>query len=110
MQKYLRLLNLRLDEIVKDICGLTGLKIIEAICNGEKDPAKLAALRNGNCKTSEDEMAKALQTNERKDYLFTLHQEYKIYNNLQDQIKLCDIEIEILLNNQINNNDHKKRQ
>ena len=55
-------------------------------------------------------MAKALQTNERKDYLFTLHQEYKIYNNLQDQIKLCDIEIEILLNNQINNNDHKKRQ
>jgi len=35
MQKYLRLLNLRLDVIVKDICGLTGLKMIEAICNGE---------------------------------------------------------------------------
>jgi hypothetical protein len=101
MQKYLRLLNLRLDVIVKDICGLTGLKIIEAICNGEKDPLKLAALRNGNCKTSEDEMSKALQTNGRKDYLFTLHQEYKIYNNLQDQIKLCDIEIEKLLNSQI---------
>ncbi len=109
MQKYLRLLNLRLDVIVKDICGLTGLKIIEAICNGEKDPLKLAALRNGNCKTSEEEMAKALQTNGRKDYLFTLHQEYKIYNNLQDQIKLCDVEIEKLLNKQINNNDHKKQ-
>jgi transposase len=39
MQKYLRLLNLRLDVVVKDICGLTGLKIIRSICtkicNGE---------------------------------------------------------------------------
>jgi hypothetical protein len=28
MQKYLRLLNLRLNVVVNDICGLTGLKII----------------------------------------------------------------------------------
>lgn len=109
MQKYLRLLNLRLDEIVKDICGLTGLRIIEAICNGETNPLKLASFRNGNCKTSEADMAKALQTNGRKDYLFTLDQEYKIYKNLQEQIKLCDVEIERLLNEQINNNEHKKQ-
>ena len=50
MQKYLRLLNLRLDVVVKDIAGLTGLKIIDAICKGEINPQKLAALRNGNCK------------------------------------------------------------
>jgi transposase len=56
MQKYLRLLNLRLDVIVKDICGLTGLKIIEAICNGETNPQKLAELRNGNCKKSEQDL------------------------------------------------------
>ncbi len=53
MQKYLRLLNLPLDVIVKDICGLTGLKMIEAICNGETNPEKLAKFRNGNCKKSE---------------------------------------------------------
>jgi len=40
MQKYLRLLNLRLDVVVNDICGLTGLNIIKAICEGEKDPKK----------------------------------------------------------------------
>ena len=34
MQKYLRLLNLRLDVVVKDTCGLTGLSIIQAICEG----------------------------------------------------------------------------
>lgn len=40
MQKYLRLINLRLDVVVKDICGLTGLLIIRAICDGESDPPK----------------------------------------------------------------------
>ena len=44
MQKYLRLLNLRLDVVVKDITGLTGLAIIEAICKGETNPEKLEFL------------------------------------------------------------------
>jgi transposase len=35
MQKYLRLLNLRLDIVVNDITGLTGLRIIDAVCKGE---------------------------------------------------------------------------
>jgi transposase len=109
MQKYLRLLNLRLDVIVNDICGLTGLKIIEAICEGETNSEKLAELRNGNCRKSQEEMAKALQSNGRKDYLFGLKQEYKMYQNLQVQIKECDAEIEKLLHQQINENQDKKQ-
>lgn len=109
MQKYLRLLNLRLDVIVKDICGLTGLKMIEAICNGETNPEKIAELRNGNCKKSEQEMAKALQTNGRKDFLFGLKQEYKLYQNLQVQIKECDIEIQKIVQEQIDNDPNKKQ-
>ena len=109
MQKYLRLLNLRLDVIVKDICGLTGLKMIEAICNGETNPEKIAELRNGNCKKSEQEMAKALQTNGRNDFLFGLKQEYKLYQNLQLQIKECDIEIQKIVQEQIDNDNNKKQ-
>ena len=109
MQKYLRLLNLRLDVIVKDICGLTGLKMIEAICNGETDAQKLASLRNGNCKKSEAEMQKALQSNDRKDYLFTLKQEYQMYQNLQNQIKECDAEIKKILQDQIDSDNNKKQ-
>jgi len=109
MQKYLRLLNLRLDVVVNDICGLTGLKIIEAICKGEINPEKLASFRNGNCKKSEDEIAKALQTNGRNDYLFTLNHEYQMYLNLQSKITECDKEIEKMLNQQINNDDNKKQ-
>jgi len=50
MQKYLHLLNLRLDVVVKDVCGLTGLRIISSICQGETDSDKLASLRHYNCK------------------------------------------------------------
>lgn len=56
MRKYLRLLHLRLDVVVRDICGLTGLLIIRSICEGETDPQKLASLRHGNCRKSEEEM------------------------------------------------------
>lgn len=67
LQKYLRLLNLRLDVVVNDVTGLTGLSIIAAICKGETNPEKLASLRNGNCKKSEEEIAKALQYNDPKN-------------------------------------------
>lgn len=62
MQKYLRLLNLRLDIVVKDVCGLTGLAIIEAICAGETNPEGLASLRHSNCRKSKEEIAKASQS------------------------------------------------
>lgn len=109
MQKYLQLLNLRLDIVVKDVTGLTGLSIIHAICNGESNPEKLASLRNGNCKKSEKEIAKALQSNGRKDFLFTLTQEYRLYLELQEKVKECDMEIEKMLNEQINASDDKKQ-
>lgn len=109
MQKYLRLLNLRLDVVVNDICGLTGLLIIRAICHGETDPNKLAALRHGNCRKSENEIARALQSNGRKDYLFALQQELDTYDHLQKKITACDVMIQQMLNEIIENDDNKKQ-
>ncbi len=109
MQKYLRLLNLRLDVVVKDICGLTGLKIIRSICDGETNPEKLAEMRHYNCRKSEEEIAKALQSNGRQDYLFALKQELETYDHLQNKINQCDIEIEQMLNEIIDSDDNKKQ-
>ena len=109
MQKNLRLLNLRLDVVVKDICGLTGLLIIRAICDGETDPEKLASFRHGNCRKSEEEIAKALQTNGRKDYLFALQQELDTYDHLQNKIDECDKEIDKMLNEIIQSDDNKRQ-
>lgn len=109
MQKYLRLLNLRLDVVVNDICGLTGMTIIKAICNGEKNPERLAELRHHNCKKSKEEIAKALHSNGRQDYIFALKQELEMYEMFQVKIAQCDIEIEKMLNDTIDNDENKKQ-
>ena len=82
MQKFLRLMNMRLDVVVNDINGLTGSQIIAAFIAGQTNGAELAKLRNHNCKKSETEIAKALQYNGRKDYYFALKQEHKTHPHL----------------------------
>lgn len=109
MQKYLRLLNLRLDVVVNDICGQTGMAIIEAICAGETHPEKLAALRHFNCRKPEEEIARALQSNGRKDYLFALRQEVDMYKMLQQKMEACDAEIKKFLEQSIQNDDDKSQ-
>jgi transposase len=109
MQKYLKLLNFRLDVVVKDICGLTGLAIIADICNGNLDPEKLSAHRHGNCRKSQEEIAKALKGNNRTDFLFGLKQEYESYLFFQKKIDACDVQINAFLKNQINTYPGKKK-
>jgi hypothetical protein len=108
MQKYLKLLNFRLDVVVKDVCGLTGLAIIDDICKGNLDPNKLAEHRHYNCKKSKEEIAKALKGNNRKDYLFGLRQEYESYIFFQSKISDCDKQIDIFMRKQISADPVKK--
>ena len=101
MQKYLKLLNFRLDVVVRDITGLTGIKIIADICSGNLNPHSLAKHRHYNCRKSEEEIAKALHSNQRKDFLFGLQQEYDRYLFYMKKISECDIQIKIFLTNHI---------
>ncbi|TXE04020.1 IS110 family transposase [Gelidibacter salicanalis] len=108
MSQNMRLMNLRLDVVVKDIVGLTGLRIINEICNGQTNGEQLAKLRHGNCKKSEEEIAKALQSNNRQDYLFVLKQELRKYQDAQQLIMECDDEIKRVLDEFINQDQVKK--
>jgi len=93
MAKFLKYLNFRLDVVVRDIAGQTGLKIIQDICNGNLDPKSLAEHRHHNCRKSEEEIAKALVSNKREDYLFGLRQEYGRHQFYTTMIDDCDKEI-----------------
>ena len=97
MQKYLKFLNFRLDVVVSDVCGLTGLKIIEAICEGNLNPKELATMRHYNCRKPEEEIEKALHGNNRKEYLFGLKQEFESYKFFKQKIKECEVEIKDFL-------------
>jgi len=109
IQKYLRLLNLRLDVVVNDIVGQTGLAIIKSICEGETNPEKLSELRHYNCRKSREEISKALHSNGREDYLFALKQELDMYQMFQIKIGQCDIEIQKMLDRIIENDDNKRQ-
>lgn len=109
IQKYLRLMNMRLEVVVNDITGETGTKIISAFVNGQTSGIELAKHRHYNCRKSEQEIAKALQYNGRKDYLFALQQEWNSYQHLQQQIIETDKKIQETIKSIIDKDDNKKQ-
>jgi transposase len=109
IQKYLRLMNMRLDVVVKDIVGLTGTKIITEFIAGERSGKKLAKNRHYNCRKPEEEIAKALQYNGRDDYMFALKHEWETYRHIQKQIEEVDLQIKKLLEDIIDKDDNKKQ-
>jgi transposase len=94
MQKALEQMNVKLAQVIRDITGLTGLSIIDAILAGERDPSKLAQLRHERCHHSEEEIALALQGTWRREHLFELRQARELYRFHHQQITECDREIE----------------
>jgi transposase len=97
MQKALHQMNVLLPKVVSDIMGTTGIAIIQKILDGERNPIKLAKLRNPHCQSSEDEIAKALQGDYRWEHLFVLRQAWNAYQFAQAQIRECDRELERLV-------------
>jgi transposase len=97
MQKALQLMNLLLTQVVSDITGLTGLKIIRSIVAGERDPATLAQHRHALCKRSQAEIAKALEGNYKPEHLFALEQALEAFDFYDQQMQRCDREIEACL-------------
>jgi len=97
MQKALEQMNLKLAHVVSDITGLTGMGIIKAILKGERDPIELAKLRDPRCKNSAATVARALEGHYRQEHLFALRQAVELVEFYQQQIAVCDCQIEACL-------------
>jgi hypothetical protein len=96
MQKALHLMNIQLTNVLSDITGVTGMNIIRAILAGRQDPHDLAQFRDPRCAKSEEEIAKSLQGNYRREHLFALRQAVELYDFYTAQMTACDREIEQL--------------
>jgi transposase len=94
MQKSLTQMNLKLDRVLSDITGVTGMLIIDAILDGERNPLTLARLRDERCHHDEATIAKALVGTWRVEHLFTLKQARELYRTMQRLIAECDVRIE----------------
>lgn len=97
MQKALTQMNIQLANVISDVVGETGQKILRAIVAGERDAQALAAMKNVRIRASVDEIAKSLQGNWRAEHLFALKQALAHFDFIGTQLAECDGEIEAQL-------------
>ena len=90
MQKALTQMNIKLHHVISDITGKTGMAIIGAIITGERDPQKLAQLRDYRTRADEKTIAKSLEGHWRPEHLFELSQAVELYSTYQEKIAECD--------------------
>ena len=97
MQKALVKMNLLLHNVVDDITGKTGMKIITSILSGERDPKLMASFREAHCKKSEEEIAEALTGYYKEDQLYLLKINFQSFSFFDKQLDDLDKQITKLL-------------
>jgi hypothetical protein len=83
-----------LANVISDVSGKTGLQILRAVVNGERDPEKLADFRDPRIKASREDIIASLRGHWRSELLFQVKQELALYDFCQLQIAECDHELE----------------
>jgi len=90
MQKALSQMNVQLANVISDISGVTGMKILRAIVDGERDPQRLASLSDPRIKASRETVARSLDGNWRQEHLHALKLELELYDFFETQIADCN--------------------
>ena len=93
MQKAMELMNIKLANVISDILGKSGMEIINAIIDGERNPETLSLLADPRCKASKEIIQKSLEANWDEDLVFMLKQSYDLYLFYQQQMSDCDKQI-----------------
>jgi transposase len=94
MQKALTRMNVQLANTISDISGVSGQAILRAILQGERDPRRLAALRDMRIQASQEEIVRSLEGHWQEDLLFELRQAVQAYDFSRQQMRDCDRELQ----------------
>jgi len=94
MQKALVEMNVQLATVISDITGETGLRIIDAILVGQRDPVALAQLKDPRIKASRDTIAQSLQGHWKQEHLLALEQARITWDHFQEQSAQCQERVE----------------
>lgn len=104
MHKALTLMNIKIQHVISQLQGVSGIKIINAIINGVRDPDALAALCDARIlKTKRANVVASLRGNFKAEHIFALKQALSAYTFYQQQMAECDKQIEALLHSQTDN-------
>ncbi len=93
MQKALQQMNVQLHQVLSDITGLSGLRIIEAILAGERDAEKLANLADRRVHASKATIQRALKGDYRSEHMFLLKVAFELHGTYEKKIHECDEQV-----------------
>jgi transposase len=94
IQKALTEMNVQLANVISDLSGVTGMAILRAVVAGERDPQRLAELKNDRIQASREEIARSLEGNWREELLFVVEQGLQMRDAYEEKIVACDRRIE----------------
>ena len=98
MQRALDLMNVRLHHVLSQLHGVSGLRVIDAILAGQRDPRVLAMLCDVQVlKKKKAEVIKSLEGDWQEHHLFALRQAVELYRIFQSKVADCDAQIETVL-------------
>jgi len=98
MQKALERMNLKIHDVISDLTGMSGLKMVQAIVAGERNPVALLALCDPQIqKNKAGRLRAALEGTWKDEHLFALRQAHELWQFYQKKITECDQAIEAVL-------------
>lgn len=98
MQKAFDLMNVKVHNVLSQIHGVSGMRIVKAILHGERNPEVLADLCEKSILSHKRALVVAsLNGYYKTEHLFALRQAVNAYEFYQSQIAECDKQIQSLL-------------
>lgn len=98
MQRAFELMNIKLKNVISQLHGSSGIRIVESILSGERDAQVLAGLCHSTIlRKKKEEVIKSLEGNYREEYIFLLQQAYNGWRFYQSQIQDSEKQIQKVL-------------
>lgn len=97
MQKAMEQMNIKLQHVIADITGKSGMAIIQAILQGQRDPENLVQLLDGRIKADKEDVKRSLQGVWKEENIFELEQSFEMYHLYRCKIMDCDKRIQNIL-------------
>jgi transposase len=97
MQKALTEMHVQISTVLSDLSGVTGLKIIRAIVEGERNGMRLAAFRDPHVKASQEKIAQSLEGTWLPEQLAIRKRQLADWDHLQKQLAACDLDLQVMM-------------
>lgn len=98
MQQSMERMNIKLHDVISDLDGVSGLKVVRAILAGERNPHVLLSLCDPQIqKKKAERVLQSLRGTWAPEHLFALKQALEAWEFYQKLLAECDQQIEVVL-------------